>query len=345
MLQHRPAEENVPATRLSSEEIERRVSVAESVAPDTISSLLWDNPMLAKELRRARRESWEDARSMLQQRLKISMIQGGAISAVGLGLFESQLVPRLSGDEHRVAWLLLFGFIAVIQAATAIVGAGTVGARIQGERMKQTWSAVLLTRLSPAQIVVGKVGASILPGLLGAASLIPAALWCLMRSGEPMAFLSTVALWPTILVASALTGLLSVRVALRGWLQTKKPGLLGAAAGAYWMGAPILGQVLATTGMVIAAVLSYLGIDTSQFQTPALVLFGLVMLPLIVVNPLAALFVALPWAWPGPGAVQWATAARVAIVLIHLGFSVHWTRKAWKSALADVPRSQPDLTP
>ena len=97
--------------------------------------------------------------------------------------------------------------------------------------------------------------------------------------------------------------------------------------------------------MLIAGVLAYLGVDTSVFQAPALILFGLVMVPLVVVNPLAALFVALPWAWPDPSFAPWATAARVAIILIHLGFAVHWTRKAWKSALADVPRSQPDITP
>ena len=347
MLQHRPSEEKIPAAvRLSSEMTENRALVADGPTTDTLNTLLWDNPMLAKELRRSRREAWTDSRAILTERLRASLIQSAILSVVGIGLFESQVIPRLSGDEPRVAWLIFFGAIAVIQAAVATLGAGSVGARIQGERMKQTWSAVLLTRLSPAQLVLGKIGASVAPGLLAALSLVPAALWCLMRSGEPAAFLSALALWPTILVASALTALLSVRVALRGFRPPiRRGGLFGAAAGAYWMGAPILGQVLATAGMMVGGMLSYLGVDVGPLQLPALVLFGLIMAPLAAVNPFVAIIAALPWAWPDPNTAALGLAIRAALVLIHLGFAATWARKTWKAALEDVPRSQPDLTP
>ena len=346
MLQHRPSEENVPAAvRLSPETTASQATVAETATPDTLDSLLWDNPMLAKELRRSRREGWTDARSLLAKRLQTSFIQGAILSAVGIGLMESQIIPRLSGDEPRAAWLLLFGAIVVIQAVLTAVGAGSVGARIHGERMKQTWSAVLLTRLSPAQIVVGKLGASVVPGLFTALALLPGALWCLLRSGEPMAFVSAVALWPTILVSAALTGLLSVRVALRGKVRGKWGGFLGMAAGGYWMGAPVLGQVLGTFGMLLGGVLSYLGLDIGPLQPVALILFGLVMIPLTVINPFAALVAALPWGWPDPSWAPWAMALRAALVLIHLGFATHWTRKMWKAAVQDVARSQPDITP
>ena len=89
MLQHRSSEHSEPPTVHSLAPTLEKREAADEHSPDTISSLLWDNPMLAKELRRTRRESWGDARSMLQQRLKTAMIQGGAISAVGLGLFEN----------------------------------------------------------------------------------------------------------------------------------------------------------------------------------------------------------------------------------------------------------------
>lgn len=346
MLQHRPSEENVPAAvRLSPESTESQTTVPESPVSDTLDSLLWDNPMLAKELRRSRREDWTDARSLLRQRLRASLIQGAIVSAAGLGLLETQIIPRLSGNEPSLVWLGSFIAIAVIQTAMAALGAGTVGARIQGERMKQTWSAVLLTRLSPAQVVLGKIGASVAPGLFSALALVPASLWCLFRAGEPTAFLSALALWPTILVSAALTGLLSVRVALRGKPRGKWGGFLGMAGGGYWMGAPILGQILGTFGALLGGVLSHLGFDIGPLYPVALILFALAMVPLTVVNPLAALFAALPWSWPDPNWAPWATAIRVALVLIHLGFAVHWTRKNWKAALQDVARSQPDLTP
>lgn len=346
MLQHRPNEESATlASRPSSLTTERIARTQAEATPETLTSLIWDNPMLAKEIRRSRREEWAAARTLIVRRFQGSMIQGLIFSAIGLGAFESQIVPRLSDGEPRVAWLVLFGTIALIQAVAALVGTGGVGARVQGERMKQTWSAVLLTRLTPAQLVVGKVGAAILPGLFAALSLVPAALWCAVRSGEPGAALSALALWPTILVATALTALLSIRVALRGSQPRRgKGGFLGAAAGAYWMGAPVLAQILGTAGMLVGGVLSYLGVDVAPLQLPAAILFGAIVLPLAVVNPFVALIAALPWAWPDPNTAALGTLIRVALVLIHLGFAANWTRKAWKSALADVPRSQPDIT-
>lgn len=107
------------------------------------------NPVLAKELR-DRVRTW---RSPLLITLYILVLGG-------IGGFYYYLQTRYSfgGTQALRLGLMIFGILAVMQLVLiAFLTPGMTASIISGERERQTWPLLLVTRLSPLSIVTGKL--------------------------------------------------------------------------------------------------------------------------------------------------------------------------------------------
>lgn len=109
-----------------------------------IRDLFTDNPMLSEGTRVGRRF------------LRSGGDSGKAVNFVVLGLLAFFylwfLLAIVRMQENVVVSLLIFELVVV----TLVVPASIYGA-IAGERERATWEALILTRLTPAQIIVGKL--------------------------------------------------------------------------------------------------------------------------------------------------------------------------------------------
>jgi ABC-type Na+ efflux pump permease subunit len=238
----------------------------------------------------------------------------------------------------QTLWTVLLGVVTSIQAALLVIAAGSSGGSVARERLKQTWSALLLTRLTPRQIVVGKALGAAAPGILGALGFVPIALWCLARAG-PQSWLWTALAGAVLLLATPLTALLALRPTLRG---RNVPAKVSSAAGLLWIGGPIAVQVLYMVGAIGGFILSTLGLISSKTGTALLALGGLLAVPLLLTSPLVALLAALPWTWSDTGIAPQVFLVRIAVIAVHLLYLTHLLRRAWRDTLSDAPRSAPD---
>lgn len=107
------------------------------------------NPVLAKELR-DRVRTW---RSPFLITLYILVL-------AGIGGFAYYLQTRYSfgGTQALRLGLTIFGILVVVQLILiAFLTPGMTASIISGERERQTWPLLLVTRLSPLSIVIGKL--------------------------------------------------------------------------------------------------------------------------------------------------------------------------------------------
>jgi hypothetical protein len=340
MLRQQNHEETEPATRYAFEEGQAETTHAEHVLEEnSLQSLIWDNPLLAKELRTGRKARWEDARTQLLSRARNTLIFGALGALILLGMIYTKIVPSLDSTEVQTLWRILLGVLLGAQAVILGSGASTIGGSIVRERTKQTWNALLLTRLTPEQLVVGKVGGGLATGIVGSLALMPLLLWCLALSG-PTGWLWTPIAWLVMLIAAPLTALLTIRPVLIG---RRVPTRVSGAAGALWLGGPLVVQVLYSVGAVGALLLR--NILPDWLGPVALVVAGVLAVPLLLTSPLIALGLALPWVWPDADSSGWALAARLVAIAAHLIFTSTLLRRTWKRVVEEVPKSAPDLNP
>jgi ABC-type multidrug transport system permease subunit len=326
--------------RFAAESGEMAATTALSETSETMDSMVWDNPLLAKELRAGRRgTAWIDARTQLMRRARKAVLYGSIGGGVFLTLLYAKLLPSLAPREIEVTWRILLGIITAVQAAVLASGAGGISGNILRERSKQTWSALLLTRLTPRQMVLGKTLGGLASGALGALALLPVALWCLANAG-PAAWLWTPLAWLIMLVAAPLTALLALRPALQG---NKISAGRANAAGALWLGGPLLVQMLYTIGVVIALALSQFGPLPDGLSAVFLVLGIILGVPLLLTSPLVVLILTLPWFWPDLETSNWALFLRLLAIVVHLVFTSVLLRRAWHTVLKEAPKSAPDL--
>ncbi len=339
MLRQQTREESEPTRYAFGEEQIEVVRPEHVPEENSLQSLVWDNPLLAKELRLGRRARWEDARTQLLGRARNALIFGALGGLLLLGMLYSKIVPSLDPSETQALWRILLGVILGVQAAILSSGASTIGGSIVRERTKQTWNALLLTRLTPEQLVVGKIGGGLATGAIGAVALMPLLLWCLALSG-PTGWLWTPIAWLVMLVAAPLTALLTLRPVLIG---RKVPAKVSGAGGALWLGGPLVVQVLYSVGAVAALLLR--NILPEWLGPVALIVAGALSVPLLLTSPLIALGLALPWLWPDADTSGWALAARLVAIAAHLIFTGILLRRTWKRVVEEAPRSAPDLNP
>jgi len=139
------------------------------VADETRTASSWrelfiDNPMLEESRREWRRVL----------RTSAAFGRGGQVLVVGIiVLFYGWLLMQTfiaHQDASEIFLYLELGFVTIAMP-------GSVYAAISGEREKATWDALVLTRLTPAQIVAGKVLWRLkIMAIIGAGFLIPAAI-------------------------------------------------------------------------------------------------------------------------------------------------------------------------
>ncbi|MDR3539742.1 MAG: ABC transporter permease [Desulfosporosinus sp.] len=107
------------------------------------------NPVLAKELR-DRVRTW---RSPL-----LITIYGSALAGIGGLNYYFQTLYSYGGTQALRLGLMTFATLAVVQLILiAFLAPGMTASIISGERERQTWALLLVTRLSPLSIVVGKL--------------------------------------------------------------------------------------------------------------------------------------------------------------------------------------------
>jgi hypothetical protein len=341
MLRQRSHEETEPTVRysFSEEQAEAQLPDSTTAEPNSLETLVWNNPLLAKELRTGRRSAWTDARTQLATRMRNTLIFGALGGGVLLAMLYSKILPSLDPIETQALWRILLGVILGVQGTILGSGATTVGGSIARERTKQTWNALLLTRLTPEQLVVGKIGSGLATGIFGALALMPLLLWCLALSG-PTGWLWTPIAWLVMAVTTPLTALLTVRPVLLG---RRVPARVSGAAGALWMSGPLVVMILYAIGGVAALLLRDVLPD---WAGPAsLVLGSILAVPLLLTSPLVALGLALPWFWPDTATSGWGLVARLVAIAAHLIFTSVLLRRTWKRVVEEAPRSAPDLNP
>lgn len=120
-------------------------------------SVWTDNPVLRKEIA---------TRLSLRRQSRVNRIAVAALCAVvvpllywftGRALLQPQMSPREAIDTYGIFVVGIETGLLTLMAPTLAAGAITI------EREKQTWNALLLSRLRPAEIVLGKYVGSLLP--------------------------------------------------------------------------------------------------------------------------------------------------------------------------------------
>lgn len=194
-------------------------------------SILSENPVLSKEL---------NGRLNLQRQTKANRIAiylaAGLVAPLLYYYSIKALMMSGSANEARdfySLWLIGIEMSLMILLAPAL----TAGA-ITIEREKQTWNALLLTRLRPAQIVSGKYLGALAPAFLLLAALLPINLLAAVRGAVPLTtlFLSHLMLALTTLLCGAI-GLFC------SWACRRTQASTSAAAGS--VAALVLGTYLA----------------------------------------------------------------------------------------------------
>ncbi|MGC4045601.1 MAG: hypothetical protein QM758_17560 [Armatimonas sp.] len=339
MLRQRFQEEEGTVRRSTFVEPETMEAESASDTVETLDTLVWENPLLAKELRAGKRRTWSSARAQLAANARRALTFGAISGGLLLTMLYTKLFPSLAPDEISMTWRILLGIVVGIQGTLLVAGAGGINGNIMRERSKQTWSALLLTRLTPKQLVLGKLIGSMAPGAMGALGLMPLLLWCLANAG-PAGWLWTPLAWLVMGVAAPLTGLLALRPALQG---SKLTGAKLNAAGGLWLGGPLFVQVLYTIGGIFALLLSRLGPIPEGLGQVALILGAVLAVPLLLTSPLIALILALPWLWPDSDSSTWGLVIRLVAIAAHLVFTSVLLRRTWQMTIKEAPRSAPDL--
>ena len=139
--------------------------------------LFRDNPVFTREV--TMRLSVR--RMSTVNRIAGAVVVGLVLPAYHLFFLYLSYESMNAGDVRNVA--------VVIEALVlSVLTSSLMSSACSGEREKQTWNALLLSRLSPAQIVAGKLAGGVAPALLALAALWPMNLLLGVRAGIPWQF-------------------------------------------------------------------------------------------------------------------------------------------------------------
>ncbi|MBI2297708.1 MAG: ABC transporter permease subunit [Armatimonadetes bacterium] len=161
------------------------------------------NPLLGHELRSRLRLFRKLGHTPLTRRLAAVVLAASYLLLVGLLAFSMVSHDPPDGSS-------LFAAVAVISLLLiCFLAPGCTATAIAGERQKGTWDMLVVTSLSPGEILAGKLWgrvAGLFLWLLGPLPLLVIAL--LMGRVEPEMVLATAVVLPTTLVGLAAVGLL-----------------------------------------------------------------------------------------------------------------------------------------
>lgn len=262
--------------------------------PEWWEHLITNNPVFHKETL-AQKRTQEKKQGTTQLTEKIL----GVMATLGLyaGMFYLISLAAVTPDPKPAFWGM-HGFLVVLQCLVLMIAMPLQAATsITSEREKLTWNALLLSRNSPLQILVGKLAATLRPVSLFYAVMLPALL--ITSLGTGMAWTNFLASQILILT----TTLLNASVAIYCSLVSKKSQQASGNAGG-WAIVPLLG-LPGLTAIAYAAPALIANLMGGSFDPP--VWFHWVAWLINLFNPAAGIFFALtqapilnnlpPWLW------------------------------------------------
>jgi ABC-type Na+ efflux pump permease subunit len=182
----------LPAQQLETKKTAASTAMSTPIQQVILNSLLGmpivsEHPLLAKELRSILMPAGTQSRA---GSLRWTLIGG----AIGM-MFVFTILTAANGADFRqtAAYRVYLGI------ATAIwITVQTAATSIPKEREKQTWNAMLLSRISLREIIMSKAAAACVPGLLIVAAIIPMLVIGLIASGAAWHAVLTA---PTLMIA------------------------------------------------------------------------------------------------------------------------------------------------
>ena len=160
-------------------------------AGTALRNLIRDNPVVRREARLRFWRAWP-----LWHKAAVVAAATGCVSLV---LFCSRGLLGGADTEQRRFLTVTYG--SVLAAAAAIMGARSVA----GEREVRTWEQVLITRLRPLHLIVGKIVGAMSHVALGLVVTAPG-LWIVMMYFDPVIFTQRPDLWRVVFAPAGLSG-------------------------------------------------------------------------------------------------------------------------------------------
>jgi hypothetical protein len=274
-----------------------------AAAPNTLSLPEWwehlitNNPVFQKEsLAQKRLQEKKQPTTRATEKLL------GILAILGLygGMFYLMSLALASSNPQSGFWGM-HGFLIVLQCLVLMIAMPLQGATtITSEREKMTWNALLLSRNSPLQILVGKAAATLRPIALFYGGMLPAL--AITAWGTGMTAANFLAAQVLILI----TAVLNVTIATYCSLVSKKSQQASGNAGG-WAIVPLLG-LPGITAITYAAPALIASLMNAPFAPPPW--FHWMAWLINLFNPALAIFASLtnalvfgansglpPWLW------------------------------------------------
>lgn len=292
-----------------------------------------ENPVLTKELK----SLYGQVKATPQQRQLTKTVNLIAIvafySAALLGMRE--ILKNVAPGDERMAWYIAFSVLMGIQGFIVLITSiARLPLSIAKEREKQTWNALLLSRLTPETILTGKYGAGLISALSPVALFLPL---CLLSAAMGGVELGRGLLAYAVILASA--AMLTMTSLYSSWKSATSVKATNEAGG--WMGALVFGAA-GVWGLgfgAISLVQWFLFGATGQPIPP--VVSGLLGTPMWI-NPLVALFCTLIPTQGMPPA--WSPYMLWALPFVFLTFASTLTVGLWRKMVTKFWEAPRDFT-
>ena len=341
MQRFREQEDETLASRVAprvreAESVESRAAVEETqparVGPEPTrgfwKAIRSENPVLTKELKAL----YGQAKATPQQRQLSRTVNAVAVAAFYLAalLGMREVLKNVAPENHQTAWYVAFAILMGVQGFIVLISSiARLPMSIAKEREKQTWNALLLSRLTPETILSGKYAAGLVSALSPVALFLPLSL---LSAAMGQVELGRGLLAYAVILTSAV--MLAMTSLYASWKSATSVKATNEAGG--WMGALVFGAAgIWGLGFGAISLVQYLVYGSTGQQIPDFLknLLGADMW----INPLVALFATLiPTAPP-----TWNPMTLWALPLVFLAFATTLTVGLWKKMVAkfwDAPR-------
>ncbi|MGC4048025.1 MAG: ABC transporter permease subunit [Armatimonas sp.] len=281
------------------------------------ASVMRENPVLHKELRSIFFPAKQTESQRKLQRLVAGVTATAIYAAVMLAMRE--ILKGMPAEAHQTAWYVLYGILIGIQSIILLAAPLTrLPATIAREREKQTWNALLLSRLSAETILGGKYVSGLISSLVALLFFLPLTVLAAVLGG-----VSVVAVGMGMAVLVAMAAMLAMTSLYASWKQETTVKANNEAG--LWM----LGLVFGAAGFwglgsLLWGILSYF--LTGAFSTPMPDFWRTGLQVPAWLNPFVAL-----WATSMPdGSTQILPIVKTLLPLTFLAFSTTVSVKLWK---------------
>ena len=292
-----------------------------------------ENPILTKELKALYRPAKQTESQLKLTRFVNTVAAAALYCAALLGMRE--ILKNVDPAQHQAAWYSAYCVLMGLQSVILIgIPISRLPLTIAKEREKQTWNALLLSRLSPETILSGKYAAGLSSSLLALLFFVPLSLLAAVQGGEGF---FRFALGYAVLLATAV--LLSMTSLYASWKHATSLKASNEAGG--WMAAICFGAA-GVWGLGFGAILlgQYLLYGSAGQPIPP-ALTTLLTIPMWV-NPFVAMFATLLPAESLPG--SWISPMLWLMPLTYLAFAGTVTVALWRKMVAKFWSAPRDFT-